>query len=149
VTIRPARPEDAAALHTLTLASKAVWGYAPERISSWGNALDIAEALADDGEAAVAEIDGRTAGWAQVLAPLDGIAVLDHLWVEPGSMRMGVGSALFRHASAAAVAMGARTMEWEAEPNAAGFYARMGGRIVRTTTSEWGRRLDVMAVDLC
>ena len=44
--------------------------------------------------------------------------------------------------------MGARTMEWEAEPNAAGFYARMRGRVVRATTSEWGRTLDVMAVDL-
>jgi hypothetical protein len=39
-------------------------------------------------------------------------------------------------------------MEWEGEPNAVGFYERMGGRRVRTVTSEWGRELPVMAVDL-
>jgi hypothetical protein len=39
-------------------------------------------------------------------------------------------------------------MEWEAEPHALGFYAKMGGRQVRTATSEWGRELTVMAVDL-
>jgi ribosomal protein S18 acetylase RimI-like enzyme len=148
VRIRPARPEDAAALHALTIASKGFWGYPREQIRAWGETLDIAAAVAGDGEAVVAEIDRRIAGWAQVLAPSDGIAVLDHLWVEPGSMRMGVGSALFRHAAEAALAMGARTMEWETEPNAAGFYTRMGGRVVRTTTSEWGRTLDVMTVEL-
>jgi len=42
----------------------------------------------------------------------------------------------------------ATAMEWEAEPNALGFYARMGGRPVRTTTSEWGRELSVMAVPI-
>jgi ribosomal protein S18 acetylase RimI-like enzyme len=105
--------------------------------------------LAADGDAVVAEIDGYIAGWAQVLVPSeDGVALLDHLWVAPGSMRVGIGSALFRHAAEAACAMGARTMECEAEPHAAGFYARMGGRVVRTTPSEWGRTLDVMAVDV-
>ena len=44
--------------------------------------------------------------------------------------------------------LGATAMQWEAEPNALGFYARMGGRQVRTTTSEWGRELLVMGVSL-
>jgi hypothetical protein len=39
-------------------------------------------------------------------------------------------------------------MEWEAEPNALGFYARMGGRPLRTATSEWGRELSIMGVSL-
>jgi hypothetical protein len=40
-------------------------------------------------------------------------------------------------------------MEWEAEPNAVGFYERMGGRHVRDSEpNEWGRVLEVMAVDL-
>jgi len=63
-------------------------------------------------------------------------------------MRAGIGTALFGHAAAAARAMGATAMAWEAEPNAAGFYAKMGGRTVMTVTSEWGRAIDVMAVEL-
>jgi GNAT superfamily N-acetyltransferase len=96
----------------------------------------------------VAEIDAWVIGWAEVLPPTAGVSILDHLWVEPGSMRAGVGSRLFRHAGGWARARGAAVMEWEAEPHALGFYAKMGGRQVRTATSEWGRELTVMAVDL-
>jgi hypothetical protein len=39
-------------------------------------------------------------------------------------------------------------MEWESDPNAVGFYRRMGGDTVRMQRSEWGRDLPVMAVDL-
>jgi GNAT superfamily N-acetyltransferase len=148
VHLRPARAEEAAALRALTVASKGSWGYEPERLRAWGESLDIVTALKQEGEAVVAEIPSGLAGWAQVLAPAHGVSVLEHLWVAPSSQRVGIGSALFRHAAAAARRMGATTMEWEAEPNAAGFYARMGGHPVRTTTSEWGRILEVMAVDL-
>jgi GNAT superfamily N-acetyltransferase len=60
----------------------------------------------------------------------------------------GIGSRLFRQAADHARATGARTMEWEAEPNALGFYEKMGGRYVRDSTGEWGRTLSVMGVDL-
>lgn len=148
MTIRPARPEEAETLQALTIASKGSWGYAPQVMREWGETLDISAALCDAGEAVVAEQDGEIAGWAQVLAARQGVCTLEHLWVAPGSMRRGIGSALFAHAAAAARAMGAAAMAWEAEPNAAGFYARMGGQTVTTAISEWGRAIDVMAVDV-
>jgi hypothetical protein len=39
-------------------------------------------------------------------------------------------------------------MEWEAEPNALGFYRKMGGRHLRTDITEWGREGSVMGLDL-
>ena len=40
-------------------------------------------------------------------------------------------------------------MEWEAEPNAIGFYQKMGSRYRRdSASSEWGRILQVMGVEL-
>jgi hypothetical protein len=40
-------------------------------------------------------------------------------------------------------------MEWEAEPNAIGFYEKMGGTYVRKSEqTEWGRYLSVMGVEL-
>ena len=63
-------------------------------------------------------------------------------------MRRGAGTQLFGQAAGHAAGLGATAMQWEAEPNALGFYARMGGRQVRTTTSEWGRELLVMGVSL-
>lgn len=44
---------------------------------------------------------------------------------------------------------GARRLEWEAEPNATGFYRRMGGTFVRDSeVTEWGRVLQVLGVRL-
>ena len=43
----------------------------------------------------------------------------------------------------------ARRLEWEAEPNATGFYERMGGTYVRDSeVTEWGRVLEVLGVAL-
>jgi GNAT superfamily N-acetyltransferase len=76
-------------------------------------------------------------------------AVLDELWVEPGWIGQGVGSRLFRFVAAHATDLGATRMEWEADPNAVGFYERMGGRYLRDgEPSEWGRILPVMGIDL-
>lgn len=61
----------------------------------------------------------------------------------------GVGTALFRHAVDRAAALGARRLEWESDAGAVGFYERMGGRRVRdSTTTEVGRVLPIMALDL-
>jgi hypothetical protein len=58
-------------------------------------------------------------------------------------------SRLFRHAAARATELGCGRMEWEAEPNALGFYEKMGGRYLRDSDpSDWGRVLQVMGVDL-
>jgi hypothetical protein len=44
---------------------------------------------------------------------------------------------------------GARRLEWEAEPNARGFYQRMGGCYVRDSeVTEWGRVLEVLGIEL-
>ena len=40
-------------------------------------------------------------------------------------------------------------MEWEAEPNAAGFYAKVGGRYLRDSEpTAFGRVIAVMGVDV-
>ena len=51
LTVRPARPDEAEKLRALTVESKAWWGYAPDLLREWGEALDIAAALREDGEA--------------------------------------------------------------------------------------------------
>jgi hypothetical protein len=64
-------------------------------------------------------------------------------------MGKGIGETLFQHAAELGRQRGAVRMEWEAEPNAIGFYARMGGSYVRESEpSAWGRTLAVMGVDL-
>jgi GNAT superfamily N-acetyltransferase len=75
-----------------------------------------------------------------------GVALLDDLWVEPPSMGGGIGRALFQEAVRRAGELGATSVEWETEPNATGFYERMGARRVGERTGEWGRPLAVMSI---
>jgi GNAT superfamily N-acetyltransferase len=146
--VRPARAADCERLREITVASKGSWGYPPAQTRAWVKSLDICAAMLARTETVVAERGGRVVAWAQLLPPKAGVCVFDHLWVDPAAMGAGVGTELFRWAAARACALGATVMEWEGEPNAVGFYERMGGRQVRTVTSEWGRELPVMAVDV-
>jgi GNAT superfamily N-acetyltransferase len=146
--IRSARPDEGERLRAIAAAAKGLWGYDEALVRTWAGSLDLSRGRLASAHAIVAETDGRAIGWAEVLAPEGGVCVLEHLWVEPARIRRGVGSRLFRHAADVARDLGATAMEWEAEPNALGFYARMGGRPVRTATSEWGRELPIMGVSL-
>lgn len=147
VDVRPATAADGERLRELLAAAKGWWGYDHAVVAEWAASIDIAATLRDQ-EVWVAQGAGRVVAWAGLLPPDAGVAVLDHLWVDPASMGRGIGSALFRHAAGRAAALGARRMEWEAEPNALGFYRAMGGRRLRQTVGEWGRPLDVMGIDL-
>ena len=73
----------------------------------------------------VAEIGGHAVGVVQVTIKGQ-FAELDKLFVEPGRLRSGVGSALFEWATTKARGAGAASMVIEADPDAAGFYRRMG-----------------------
>ena len=86
----------------------------------------------------MAEADGRPVGWAaRSRAARSGW--LEDLWVEPAWIGRGLGRALFEHVAAEARQRGARRLEWEAEPNAQGFYEHLGGAYVRDSEeTEWG-----------
>ena len=135
-------------IRDLTAASKGHWAYPPARVREWADRLDLSAARIAAGELYVAEIDGRVVGWVEILPPDGGVCVLDHLWIEPGWMGRELGTRLFRHAVARARELGAHRLEWEAEPNATGFYERMGGRRVGTTIGSWGRTLPVMGLEI-
>lgn len=144
VTVRAARPADHDRLRELTFESKAHWGYEHDLVRRWADGLQFPT----DCERWVAEEDGEIVAWAGLTAPRDGVAVLDHLWVDPAAMGRGLGSRLFLVAADRARALGAERLEWGAEPNAVGFYEKLGGRKLRDYVSEWGRVVPRMGLDL-
>jgi N-acetylglutamate synthase-like GNAT family acetyltransferase len=82
----------------------------------------------------VAEQHGRLVGVAQIKVT-GSEADLLKLFVEPTTLRSGVGSELFAWASASAASQGADRLLIEADPDAAPFYRRMGARDVGSATS--------------
>jgi GNAT superfamily N-acetyltransferase len=147
VLVRPADPGEGERLREVAVAAKSHCDYDPERVEQWAADGDFSPKGLSE-EVYVAEIDGRAVGWASLI-PKGDVCCLDDLWVEPRWMGKGVGARLFRHAAERARRLGGRVLEWEAEPNAVGFYERMGARHLRDgDTSAWGRVLSVMGIEL-
>jgi len=148
VVIRGAEPGEGPRLKEIAIASKASWGYDLDKVTRWADQGDFSPARLRELVVFVAEGEGRAVGWCSLI-PRGETSWLEDLWVDPGWIGKGVGRLLFRHAAAHAQGLGAESLEWEAEPNAIGFYERMGARYIRDSEpSEWGRTLSVMGVEL-
>lgn len=144
VTVRAARAADEERLRELTFESKAHWGYDRDFVRRWADSL----AFPGEYDRWVAEQDGEIVAWAALVPPADGVAVLEDLWVDPAALGGGLGTQLFRVAADRARELGAGRLEWGAEPNAVGFYEKLGGCKLRDHVSEWGRVTPWMGLDL-
>jgi N-acetylglutamate synthase-like GNAT family acetyltransferase len=146
--IRPARPDEGERLREIAIASKSHWGYEDSQVRAWAAQGDFsAEGLARK-QFLVAEADGRAVGFAS-LVPEGDLCVLDDLWLEPAWIGRGVGTELFKASLDRARRLEARRIEWEAEPNAVGFYEKMGARYLRDSEpTQLGRVIPVMGLDL-
>jgi GNAT superfamily N-acetyltransferase len=148
VVIRRADPGEGERLREIAAASKGYWGYDPEQVREWAAGLDFSSETIRRTNVYVADAVGELVGWAG-LAPKGDVCWLDDLWIEPEWIGKGIGGRLFRHVAEIGRRRGAVRMEWEAEPNAIGFYGKMGGRYLRDSPpNEWGRILAVMGVEL-
>jgi GNAT superfamily N-acetyltransferase len=146
--IRPSAPREGERLREIAEAAKASWGYDLERVEQWAAMGDFSpEGLARK-NAFVATVRAYPVGWAATIQQPN-LLWLDDLRVDPGWMGQGIGRQLFRHAERLGRQSGAARMEWEAEPNAIGFYEKMGGAYVRDgDLSAWDRVNPVMGLDL-
>jgi GNAT superfamily N-acetyltransferase len=146
--IRAAREADFARLREIAVDAKSHWGYDRRRVEEWALQGDFEPESLRARLVYVAEADGAPVGWA-ALIPRGEVGWLEDLWVEPAWIGRGVGRQLFEHAAGQARELGARRLEWEAEPNAQGFYEHLGATYVRESeVTEWGRVLDVLGVEL-
>jgi GNAT superfamily N-acetyltransferase len=130
-----AKPEDANALTEIAFAAKRHWGYPERWIQSWREILTMRPEFIAENVAYCAMEDDRAVGFYLLTTESDGLH-LDHLWIMPFAMGRGIGRALFEHAVEQARALGFRAIKIEADPNAEGFYRRMGARRVGTGVTE-------------
>jgi GNAT superfamily N-acetyltransferase len=149
VLIRRARPGEGARLRDIAIAAKAYWGYDLDRVVEWANGGDYSDEALRTREVYVAELEGGAVAWAALICKTKDDSWLDDLWVEPAAIGRGVGTALFRYVAERAKELGATRLVWEAEPNAVGFYEKLGARPTGyENLSSWGRRIPVLELDL-
>ena len=145
-----ASPDAAEALTRVAFAAKGHWGYPERWMHRWTASLTISPAFVRDNEVYAAVEGGDTVGF-YALVGSGSVLELEHLWVAPGFIGRGAGKALFEHAVDRAVSLGAQTLRIEADPNAEGFYGRMGAERVGENAYEiegQSRVLPLMALKL-
>lgn len=131
-TIKRASPEDANTLTQIALDAKRHWGYPEHWIKHWEADLTVSPDFINDNPVYVYEREGDVLGF-YALCVHGNKAELEHMWVTPAAIGTGIGKELFLDAMERAAALEVREIEISADPNAAGFYERMGASQIGET----------------
>lgn len=145
LTLERARTEHAETLTRIAIESKRHWGYPETWIQIWIPQLTISPEYILKNETWLASINEEPSGFF-ALQEEKSSWWLDQLWVRPEAMGQGLGAFLFRHAKRRAKLCGASTLWIESDPNAQGFYEKMGARKVDESHIEVGGQLRVLPV---
>jgi N-acetylglutamate synthase-like GNAT family acetyltransferase len=135
IQIRRARPEEADTLTKLAHVAKRHWGYPEDWIEHWKDDLTITREFIIRNETFVATIGEEIVGCCAIVLN-DSLAELEHMWIKPEHMGAGVGRTLLLHAKHRAVNLKVSALELSADPNAEGFYRRMGATRIGEVRSE-------------
>lgn len=147
--LRAATPADAETLTRIAHDAKSFWGYSQQLMDLWADDLAVIPENCDGESVWLVEFNEDVVGFGEL--QFEGnTAILDDLWIDPKHIGGGFGTMLFAHLRTVAEAHGAVRMTIEAEPNAVGFYQRMGARTIGEIHSESvpGRVLPLMEVVL-
>jgi GNAT superfamily N-acetyltransferase len=137
IRIRPARADEAEILTDLSLRSKAFWGYDASFLARCRAVMTVKPHAIETQPHYVADLEGRVAGFYSFVSEAVGVG-LDNLFVEPDLVGLGVGRALWRHAVDTARGLGQPALIIVSDPNAEGFYLKMGCQRIGTRPSELG-----------
>lgn len=139
--IRPASPREGTLLTSLSLASKAVWGYTPEEMSIFEQELQVSPTYIRDNRVFVYDRAGGILAWyslknlkEEMVYP--GVTLhkgwwLDHLFVDPSHLRQGIGAALLAHMNGICSRERLEEIQVLSDPHARAFYEKAGFRYVR------------------
>lgn len=138
IRVRAARPVEAQRLSEIASLAKAHWGYSAEQIDRWRLAFltVTADYIAAHSVWAAADEADRAIAFAALERRVAG-DVLEHLWVLPAYIGMGIGRRLFQQ-----VASESPAFTFTSDPHANAFYRRMGARKIGEVVSDYqGRAL--------
>ncbi len=135
-TIRRARRGDAGTLTRISFDSKRYWGYPMAFFERWAEELTIDAGYIRRNDVFVYADDGAIRGYYAIVECPEEVVVggiplpkgfwLEHMFVSTRHIGRGIGTKLFDHLRARCRRRGIETLGILSDPNARGFYARMG-----------------------
>ena len=149
-TIRRAKPEECEQLSELAFRSKAHWGYSDEFMAACRTELTY---TADDIQRSrfyVLVDEDKLIGFYGLVKESDTVYELEALFIEPDLIGRGDGRRLMDHAKQTVKALGGTELTIQGDPNAADFYAKVGGKCIgeRESDSVAGRYLPLFSIRL-
>ena len=129
VEVVRAQPEDAKTLTAIAMAAKRHWGYPENWMMKWQEILTVSPDCVSANIVYKAMRAGEIIGF-YVLFNSHELLELKHLWVHPDEIGHGVGKQLMMHVIRQAAPAEHENMEIESDPNAVGFFKKMGARSV-------------------
>lgn len=150
ILIRRVKSADADRLTQIALSAKRHWGYPEHWMEIWTPQLTFTPDYFEENESWVAVEDEKPIAF-YTLEDKNGIAWLENLWVLPEYIGKGVGKELFLHAVNLARQRNYKILQLEADPNAMGFYEKMGMKKIGERHSEVDgtlRSLPIMEIAL-
>jgi len=122
-------PADSELLSATSKISKKFWGYSNELIQLWKTDLEISEEYILE-NIVVKVYDGETfVGFFAIKLHENENPEIDHLWLKPENIRRNYGREIFKFITNFLSSKGFKKATLIAEPNAKGFYEKMGGII--------------------
>ena len=147
-SIRNGVRADADKLTEIAQVAKQHWGYPRTWLKRWQADLTVTPQYIDEHPVYVAECNRHIAGFVG-LDMQDVEAEIDHLWVLPEYMGLGIGRQLVCCALDHCKSCGLERLKVASDPNAAEFYCRMGavhqGQVESTPVP---RKLPVLQFDV-
>ena len=143
-------PQHASVLTEITVAAKRHWDYPEKWMQIWLPMLTISPEYISEHETWVALLKDEFVAYYTFRQDGEDLW-LDNLWVLPGHMGLGIGKKLLAHALERSRLQGVSRLKIEADPNALGFYERMGAVKVgehRGEVDGQPRILPVMEINL-
>lgn len=148
IEIRNALPADANELVGIAFAAKRHWGYPEEWIGLWADQMTVDGRYIEANPVFLATDGVRTLGWCAVAEQGEEYWI-DYCWVLPEATGLGIGRALVEQAFRIVAEERASTIKVVADPNAEGFYCKLGFRLIGDCPSvPSGRRLPVLEADV-
>ncbi len=139
-----AKPTDSKLLTDTALLSKKYWGYDDKLINLWRSDLEISAEYISKNKVVKVYIEDKFIGFFGIKFTNEKEAEIDHLWLIPEKINKGFGRSIFNHIFKCLKSKNYKKTTLVAEPNAKGFYDKMGGRVIGQRQSKVsGRFLDI------
>lgn len=121
---------------SISFSSKSYWNYPKEYFEIWSKELTINSDYIDKNDVFFFENNGNIIGYYSIVElkediEISGIKIgkgfwLEHMFLEPQSIRKGIGTKLFEHLRERCASRGVYELGILADPNSRGFYEKMG-----------------------